>query len=103
MPKDMREPQSYGSEKDWTTGKTGEQVNSQKSEPTPEHRDFYDDRRESGTSSPYQGGKTSPVQLAENIQPQGEGTGASNPVQKVTTQDGGVRSDSFFKRRDYDS
>lgn len=102
MPKDMREPQSYGSEQDWTTGRTGEQVNDQKSRPAPEHREFYDDKREAESSTSYQGGKTSPFQLAENVQPEGEATGADVPVQKVTGEEGGARRDSFFKRRDYE-
>jgi hypothetical protein len=64
-----REPQSYGSEKDWQTGRTGQQVHDQKSGPAPEHREFYDAERESESSAPDQGGKVSPVQLAENDVP----------------------------------
>ena len=66
MPKDTREPQSYGSGSDWVTGRTGQEVNDQKSTPAPEHREFYDDRRESETSQEHQGGKVSDVQKREN-------------------------------------
>lgn len=102
MPKDMREPQSYGSDQDWQSGKTGQEVNEQKSVPKPEHSDFYDEARESETSDGYQGGRTSPFQLAENIQPTGEATGGSLPTQRVSSEKGGARRDSYFKKRDYE-
>ena len=102
MPRDTREPQSYGSGSDWVTGRTGQQVNEQKSEPAPEHREFYDERRTSESTSPDQGGLTSDVQLADSAEPAGEATGEDSPVQKVTNQPGGAKRDSFFKKRDYE-
>jgi hypothetical protein len=102
MPKDTREPQSYGSGADWLTGRTGQQVNDQKSEPAPEHREFYDERRESETSAPDQGGKTSDVQLADNAQPGGSPQGEFEPVTKVTSAEGGAKRGGFFKKRDYE-
>lgn len=99
----MKEPQSYGSEKDWLTGKTGQEVNDQDSAPAPEHREFYDERRESEGSGDVQGGLTSPVQLAEN--PQGGGgrpTGEESPISGVTTTPGGAKRGGYFKRRDYE-
>lgn len=99
MPK---EPQSYGSGSDWVTGKTGQQVNDQKSEPAPEHREFYDERRESETTSPAQGGLTSDAQLADSAEPAGRPTGDQSPLTGVSTQDGGAKRDSFFKKRDYE-
>lgn len=102
MPKDTREPQSYGSEGDWVSGRTGQQVNQQKSTPPPEHQEFYDDRRESETTDTYQGGRTSPVQLADQDPHAGGTSGDELPVQKVTTQSGGAKRDSFFKKRDYE-
>jgi hypothetical protein len=103
MPNDTREPQSYGSEADWTTGKTGQQVNDQKSVPPPEHREFYDERRESETSDEAQGGLTSPVQLAENAQ-QTTGTSTHDelPTGKVNTSETGAKRGSFFRKRDYE-
>ena len=98
--KDTKEPQSYGSGADWVTGRTGQQVNDPKSEPAPEHREFYDDRRESETSEPDQGGRTSEVQLAESDQPKGKPSVEESP--RVTTDEGGAKRDSFFKKRDYD-
>ena len=99
MPRDTREPQSYGSQSDWVTGRTGQEVNEQKSEPAPEHREFYDNRQ---TTSSAHGGDTSAVQLAESAEPVGRTTGESTPVQKVTDQPGGAKRDSYFKKRDYD-
>ncbi|HEX8616682.1 MAG TPA: hypothetical protein VF911_03755 [Thermoanaerobaculia bacterium] len=102
MPKDGREPQSYGSDADWVTGRTGEQVNDQASAPPPEHEDFYDERREAESSAPAQGGLTSDVQLAENFQPAGRQTGEEAPISGVTTSDGGAKRGGFFKKRDYE-
>ncbi len=102
MPKDAREPQSYGSEADWVTGRTGQEVNDQDSTPPPQHDDFYDDRRESEASGPAQGGLTSDFQLAENVQPTGATTGEESPISGVTTTPGGAKRGSFFRKRDYE-
>lgn len=102
MPKDMKEPQSYGSEKDWVTGKTGNEVNDQDSAPQPEHQDFYDEKIEREDIDGNSGGKVSPVQAAENVQSAGDPSGETTPVQKVTAEDSGARKDSYFKKRDYE-
>lgn len=99
MPK---EPQSYGSNADWVTGKTDQTVNPQKSEPAPEHRQFYDERRESEESHGDQGGNLSPVQLAESDQAGGGEEVESLPGQNVSSDAGGAKMDSYFKKRDYD-
>ena len=103
MPKDTNEPQSYGSSKDWVTGRTGQDVNDQDAAPAPEHRDFYDDRREAESSAPAQGGFTSDVQLADNAQP-GSRTASheESPIHGVTTTPGGAKRGGFFKKRDYE-
>ncbi|HEX9986601.1 MAG TPA: hypothetical protein VGF69_25315 [Thermoanaerobaculia bacterium] len=103
MPKDTREPQSYGSEADWVTGKTGQEVNDQDSTPAPEHREFYDERREQEYSADDQGGKISDVQLAESAaQPTGAASGEIDPSTKVSAEESGAKRDSFFKKRDYE-
>lgn len=102
MPKDSREPQSYGSDADWVSGRTGQEVNDQDSAPPPEQSDFYDDRRESESSGPAQGGLTSDVQLAENAQASGRTTGEESPINGVTTTPGGAKRGGFFKKRDYE-
>lgn len=103
MPGRMKEPQSYGSEGDWTSGKVGGEVTDQAAEPRPEHREFYDDKRESEHNESYQGGLNSPVQMAENRAFRGTGSGEPEAsIPRVTTAEGGARRDSFFKRRDYE-
>ena len=105
MPKDMPEPQGYGSEKDWQTGRTGGKIHDPKARPAPEHEEFYDDERESVHTTAHQGGKNSPVQLAENAALRTEGGQDEAPdaaVPRVTSQEGGARRDSFFKKRDYE-
>ena len=104
MPKDQREPQSYGSEADWVSGRTGQKVNDQDGTPAPEHRDFYDDARESERSSSEdaQGGKVSDFQLAENAEAMGEGSEPTAPISKVSTHEGGSKTGGYFKKRDYE-
>lgn len=102
MPKDAREPQSYGSGADWVTGRTGQEVNDQKSGPAPEHRDFYDERRESETSAPSQGGETTEFQSADDLHPVGPPESEKDPVSKVTASEGGSKRGGFFKKRDYE-
>lgn len=98
-----REPQSYGSNEEWVTGHTDQKVNDPKSTPAPEHRQFYDDRRESETSHSHQGGKTSDVQLAENAEPVGRQAGKTyEPATKINAHEGGAKRDSYFRRRDYE-
>jgi hypothetical protein len=108
MATDRNEPQSYGSGEEWVTGETAEEVNSQKSTPPPEHREFYDSRRDAEGSDAHQGGHTSGVQLADCDHANGEcghgdaATVDQQPVTKVTTDHGGARHDSFFRKRDYE-
>src|SRR5687767_5059641 len=93
------EPQSYGSQADWVTGKTGANVNNPKS--TPPSNDFYDSRRDSEGSAEDQGGKVSAQQHAENAQPTAQSTQASIPVTGVTVAEGGARRRGYFRNRDY--
>lgn len=96
-----KEPQSYGSQADWLTGKTGQEVNRQKGNANSQHADFYSSHRESEGNAPDQGGHLSPQQLAENVQASGRADDEHTPVQKVTSAAGGTKTDSYFKRRDY--
>ena len=100
-----KEPQSYGSQKDWVTGNVGETVNRQKDTPDSRHDDFYESRRDSETSDSHddQGGKVSDEQLAENSQFAGRGRESDQqPVVKVTDQATGAKRGGFFKDRDYE-
>ena len=94
MPK---EPQSYGSDKDWVSGKTGQNVNRTKSEPV-SHPEFYENRRDGEGSAPHQGGEVSEVQASDS----------AVPVRALDTDEPGakkvaVKRGSYFKNRDYGS
>lgn len=102
MPDDKREPQSYGSQADWLTGRTGQQVLNPKSSPAPEHADFYESRRDAEESGPDQGGRISDVQGDASAEPRGEAGDERGPVGKVTARDTGAKRDSFFRKRDYE-
>lgn len=97
------EPQSYGSQGEWVTGKTGQQVNRQKSEPPANQAEFYDNRRESETSAPDQGGQVSDVQLQDNQQAADCAVPVEEvmPTKRVSDQATGAKRSSFFKDRDY--
>jgi len=83
------EPQSYGSQGDWTSGKTGQSVNDPKSERAP-------------VDVEADGGSISPVQLADTESAPVIQHGTDDePVQRVTAVPAGARRDSFFKERDY--
>lgn len=103
--KSGNEPQSYGSDADWVTGKTGQQVNDPKAAPpNSQHGDFYESRRDSEQSGQHQGGKVSGEQRADNAQPGGGGGAEAEdqPVKKVTGAEGGADRSSYFKERDYE-
>ena len=96
------ESQSYGSQGDWVTGKTGEQVNRQKSEPAAEHKDFYEGRRDSESSGEHHGGEVSGVQARDNARSEKGATDDEiTAVKNVTRQETGAKRSSFFKDRDY--
>jgi len=100
MPEDKKEPQSYGSDRDWLTGDVGQEVNRQKGNPNSQHGDFYESRRDSEGNAPHQGGHAPAESNAAD-------TGAAReddvaPPPKVTDQEGGAKRESYFKKRDYE-
>jgi hypothetical protein len=101
MPKEPKEPQSYGSGPDWVTGKTGQEVNDQDAPRPAAQREFYDDSRGEQTV-PDQGGRTSDVQHADSAQPDAQRSTAAEPTTKITSTESGAKRDSFFKKRDYE-
>jgi hypothetical protein len=87
------EPQSYGSQSDWTSGETGQSVNDQKSTPRDEHA-----KRDEETN----GGSVSPVQLADTEGAQVVRHGTDDAAaQRVTGVRTGAKREGFFKDRDY--
>ena len=90
------EPQSYGSDKEWLTGETGQTVNGLKDHPNSQHAEFYRSRHD---EAPPEGGSS-----PEESQPVGPTSGdAHTPVQKVTARERGAKRDSYWKERDYKS
>ncbi|HEY2094057.1 MAG TPA: hypothetical protein VGJ81_19475 [Thermoanaerobaculia bacterium] len=82
------EPQSYGSQGDWASGKTGQSVDKPESEPVHEVEN--------------EGGSVSPVQFADTKSADVIQHGADDvPASRVTSADTGAKRDSFFKDRDY--
>jgi hypothetical protein len=88
---EKKEPQSYGSEGDWVSGHTGQDIN-QRSSP---RGGFSDDE----SSAPHQGGDTSPVQTNEHAMPSGPPTDAGH---NVSVEESGAKRGGYFKARDYD-
>jgi hypothetical protein len=97
-----KEPQSYGSGGDWVTGNVGEEVNRLKGHPNSQQGDFYESRHESDRSAPEQGGKVSPEQIEENVQPaDAPEVGGDAPTRNVSMAEGGAKRGSYFRDRDY--
>ena len=89
------EPQSYGSDKEWLTGDTGQTVNRLKGPSNSQHADFYASRHHD--DEPPQGGRVSP----DESQPSGDARGGETPVQKVTARPSGAKRQSYWKDRDF--
>lgn len=62
--KDSAEPQSYGSEKDWLTGKTGQTVDNTPEKTSRTDEEFYRSRHHSG--SPYESPEAPPIPADES-------------------------------------
>lgn len=94
-----REPQSYGSDQDWVSGRTGQNVNDPKSAPPEVHEEFYESRRGPETAKP-----DAPAEATHqhSAPPVAKAEGSDLPVQRVTSREGGAKRDSYFRRRDYD-
>lgn len=88
---ERKEPQSYGSQGDWLTGKTGQKIEGKKGGFRNKNQD---------ESAPHQGGDTSPVQSKEHAMPSGAPT---DTVQNMSAAESGAKRSGYFKERDYDS
>src|SRR4051794_13590770 len=80
------EPQSYGSQAEWVTGKTGQAVNQS---PETHAEEVEAIAAQPGESDPP--GHADPIAESEQ------------PVTKVTSVPEGAKRGGFFKDRDYDS
>ena len=93
MPKDQKEPQSYGSGPDWVTGKTGQEVNDQDSGA----------EQVSEAIPPENAGGTPALHDDEPAaHPTITAEGDHAPVVGVTSAPGGTKTDGYFKKRDYE-
>jgi len=93
MPKDQKEPQSYGSGADWLTGKTGQEVNDQ-------------DSGVVQASALAPGEKAGGTPATHDEEPSAHPTitakGDHAPVTGVTSAEGGTKTGGYFKKRDYE-
>ncbi len=97
MPKDQKEPQSYGSGPDWVTGKTGQEVNDQDSGAGGvEEASALPPGEAGGTPAPH--GRDEESTAHPTITAKGDHA----PVTGVTSAEGGTKTGGYFKKRDYD-
>jgi hypothetical protein len=104
MPRDEKEPQSYGSQADGQTGDTGQEASTLNGHPGSQHADFYESRREIETNAPDQRGLSQPewtdhVDVLRPIQTVAE---VEDSARKITGEKGGARREGFFRKRDYE-
>ena len=94
MPKDEKEPQSYGSGPDWVSGKTGQEVNDQDSPGVAETSNLAAGENAGGTPA-----------LDDNesaAHPTITAKGDHAPVTGVTSAEGGTKTGGYFRKRDYE-
>jgi hypothetical protein len=98
------EPQSYGSQGEWVSGRTGGTVDGRSQKESAPDASIYDSRHTSDRSPGAQGGEISPVDLARNARPR-PGAGFIDEEdltpRKVTSHPSGAKHDSYFRERDY--
>lgn len=99
----QKEPQSYGSDKGWISGKTGGTIDNQPQKSEGGDDAFYNPRRDNETSTDFQGGKISPEQLADNAAAArvGNSAPAAGSRAEASPTSSGAQRDSFFRARDY--
>jgi hypothetical protein len=96
-----KEPQSYGSDKGWVSGKTGGTVDNQPQKSEGGDDAFYNPRRDNETSADFQGGRISPEQLADNAASTRSSHSAAGTPTAASSNSSGAQRDSFFRQRDY--
>jgi hypothetical protein len=104
MATNKNEPQSYGSQGEWVSGRTGGTVDGRSQKADAPDASIYDSRHTSERSPGAQGGEISPVDLARNVQPSGRAQlidEEDTTPRKVTSHPSGSKHDSYFRERDY--
>ena len=93
-----REPQSYGSESDWLTGKTGQTVDDTPGRVSRHDEEFYESRTDqTGDTPAASSGNTEPSDAASPART------SDSPSTTTGAADSVEERDSFFKKRDYES
>lgn len=83
------EPQSYGSQKEWLTGKTGQDVNRLKG------------NRNSQRGGDFYANGSDQTQVFESDPPGKAVEDDGQQSQKVSSESSGAKRDGYFKKRDY--
>ena len=97
-----REPQSYGSEKDWLTGNTGGSVDRTQSKSDRHDEAFYEPRHLDENSPGDRGGLVSDVQLQYGADAPG-GRAEDGPSENGwKVSDSASGRSSYFRKRDYE-
>lgn len=94
MPKDGKEPQSYGSGADWVTGKTGQEVNDQDSGEVAQASVQPPEAKAGGTPALHD--------EEPSAHPTITAQGNHAPITGTTSAEGGSKRDGYFKKRDYE-
>ena len=92
-----REPQSYGSESDWLTGKTGQTVDDTPGRAARHDEEFYENRHEPEGETPAAAAETD--EQENRAHPDTEAADGDAERTKAGEELGG--RESYFKDRDY--
>lgn len=92
-----REPQSYGSESDWLTGRTGQTVDETPERVSRHDEDFYESR--SDEENPTHATQQPPADHREQARPE-SAKPTSESISRVSESVEG--HDSYFRERDYE-
>lgn len=99
-PSRPKEPQSYGSEKDWQTGRTDQSLEDTQEKPRDEA--FYEPRHQRDDSPGDTGGTRSPLRAGDDSDPPASGGQVvPEPQQSKRFSELIDERKSFFKDRDY--
>lgn len=96
-----KEPQSYGSEADWLSGKTGETVQNTPNRVSRHDEEFYEDRHQSKESEAPDGGMQTPKRADLKNAPAADQSKTEITGTATTKVSDASDRKSFFKKRDY--
>jgi hypothetical protein len=92
-----KEPQSYGSDKGWLEGKTGQTVENTPGRTSRHDEEHYEDRHDPGpTKTPDPGAEADSARSSRGAEVVGTGG------RKIAESNERRRDDGFFRKRDYE-